>query len=307
MRFCPILLYFIRNGDTTIEMLTTTDSNLVTSLMNLIDCFFDDYHDEKITSTLTELDIRAQLEGMFFFAAIWSLGGALNESSRVSFSEIFHGLLLKDFPEELYKKFNIPNELHVSPLPKPYIFTIPKVGTVFDYRFICEGKGKWKLWTDEIALAPPLSRDIPVNQIIITTKETVRIYALLDLLSRHGKATLLVGQTATGKTIYAHDYLAKKIDQNAYVSINMNFTANTTAAQVQEIIMSRLSKRRKGVFGPPLGKKCVIFVDDLSLPEPDDDQSSSQSAIELLRMWMDHSIWYEHKDFVPIKLIELQV
>ncbi|XP_031619236.1 LOW QUALITY PROTEIN: dynein heavy chain 7, axonemal [Contarinia nasturtii] len=302
MRFCPILLHFIRNE--AIEMLPTTDSNLVTSLMNIFECFFDDYYDEKTTSTLTELDIRAQLEGMFFFSCIWSLGGALNEMSRTSFSELFHGLLLKDFPAELYKKFNIPDKMQVAALQKPYIFTIPKVGTVFDYRFICEGKGKWKLWSDEIALAPSLSRDIPVNQIIITTKGTVRIYALLDLLLRHDKATLLVGQIATGKTIYAHDYLAKKIDQHAYVSISMNFTVNTTANQVQEIIMGRLTKRRKGVFGPPLGKKCVIFVDDLSLP---DTENHSQSAVELLRMWMDHSMWYEQKDFVPIKLIELQI
>lgn len=305
MRFCPILLYFIRNcGDTT-EMLATTDSNLVTSLMNLYECFFDDYYDEKTTSALTELDIRAQLEGMFFFACIWSLGGALNEASRLSFSELFHGLLLKDFPNELYAKFSIPSALSVTSLAKPYIFTIPKAGNVFDYRFICEGKGKWKLWSDEIALTPPLSRDISVNQIIITTKETVRIYALLDLLVRHGKPTLLVGPTASGKTIYALDYLSKKIDSHAFVSINMNFTAGIVASDVQEIIMARLNKRRKGVHGPPLGKKCVIFIDDLSLPEC--EPSSSQSAVELMRMWMDHSMWYEHKDLTPIKLIDLQV
>lgn len=307
MRFCPILLYFIRNWcATAAEMLTTTDSNLVTSLMNLFECFFDDYYDEKTTSTLTELDVRAQLEGMFFFSCIWALGGALNESSRASFSELFHGLLLKDFPPELYAKYGIPSALHVISSAKPYIFTIPKAGTVFDYRFICEGKGKWKLWIDEISLTPPLSRDIPVNQIIITTKETVRIYALLDLLVRHGKSILLVGPTATGKSIYALDYLSKKIDQQAFVSISMNFTARTVAHQVQDIIMSRLNKRRKGVFGPPLGKKCVIFVDDLSMPELD-AHSSSQSAVELLRMWMDHSMWYEHKDLTPIKLIDLQV
>lgn len=307
MRFCPILLYFIRNCGGTAEMLATTDANLVTSLMNLYECFFDDYYDEKATSALTELDIRAQLEGMFFFACIWSLGGALNEASRLSFSELFHGLLLKDFPSELYAKFSIPSALSVTSLAKPYIFTIPKAGNVFDYRFICEGKGKWKLWSDEIALTPPLSRDISVNQIIITTKETVRIYALLDLLVRHGKPTLLVGPTASGKTIYALDYLSKKIDSHAFVSINMNFTAGIVASEVQEIIMARLNKRRKGVHGPPLGKKCVIFIDDLSLPECDAEQSSSQSAVELMRMWMDHSMWYEHKDLTPIKLIDLQV
>lgn len=287
-------------------METTTDSNMVTSLMNLFECFLDYYDDEKTCSTLTDLDIRAQLEGIFFFSCIWSLGAVLNEQSRVLFSELFYGLLLKDFPEGLYQKCNIPNELHVTSLAKPYIFTIPKAGTVFDYRFICEGKGKWKLWSDEIALAPPLSRDIAVNQIIITTKETIRIYALMDLLVRHGKTTILVGPTATGKTIYIQDYITKRIDQSAYISINMNFTACTSANQVQDTIMGKLSKRRKGVFGPPLGKKCIIFVDDLSLPKAG-PQCSSQSAVEILRMWMDHSMWYELKDFTPIKLIDLQV
>lgn len=287
-------------------MLTTTDSNLVTSLMNLFECFLDDYYDEKYTSTLNELDIRAQLEGIFFFACIWSIGGALDDISRSSFSDLFHGLSAKEFPDELYARFKIPDRLKVQNSPKPYIFTIPKAGSVFDYRFIREGKGKWKLWSDEIALAPPLSRDIPVNQIIIATKETVRIYALLDLLVRHRKPTLLVGPTSTGKTIYVNDYLNRKIDQNVYTSICMNFSAQTVSNQVQDIVMQRLDKRRKGVYGPPLGKKSIIFIDDVSMPLPE-TESKVQSSVELMRMYLDHGIWYDYKEFVKIKLIDLQV
>ncbi len=61
----------------------------------------------------------------------------------------------------------------------------------------------------------------------------------------------------------------------------INFSARTNVNYTQEVIMSKLDRRRKGVFGPAMGKKCIIFIDDIDLPQQ--DASGSIPPVELLR------------------------
>ncbi|XP_024941329.1 dynein heavy chain 7, axonemal [Cephus cinctus] len=302
LRFCKPLIHLLRRGDVR-EMCPMPDSNLLRSVTYLMDCFLADYNDEKVIENLTDLDLRAQIEGSFFFSCIWAMGGTLEAKCREKFSLLFHGLLEKEFPVALLTQFQLTEP--IPPPIKPYIFIMPKDGLVFDYRFIKEGKGKWKQWSDELLNAPPIPRDIPVNQIIVPTVETIRYTNLFQLLVQNQKPVLFVGPTGTGKSVYIIDFLLKKNNTTVYKPLFINFSAQTTANQTQDIIMSKLDKRRKGVYGPPIGKRWVIFVDDVSMPMK--ETYGAQPPIELLRQWLDHWQWYDRKEITPIKLIEIQL
>jgi len=60
--------------------------------------------------------------------------------------------------------------------------------------------------------------------------------------------------------------LKEEFDNQAWTNFVLGFSAQTTANQTERIIDLSMEKRRKGVYGPMLGKEGVIFVDDLSMP-----------------------------------------
>jgi len=66
-----------------------------------------------------------------------------------------------------------------------------------------------------------------------------------------------------------------------------------TDTQSQAVLVFCDNCSRKGVFGPPLGKFLIFFIDDLNMPAL--EVYGAQPPIELLRQWMDFRGWYDRK------------
>lgn len=126
---------------------------------------------------------------------------------------------------------------------------------------------------------------------------------LIDMFIFHRKSLLLFGPTGTGKSFYIRNYMMNKLSLDEYVPSFVTFTIQTSANFTQEIILSKLIKRKRGVYGPPLGKVCVIFIDDMNMPIK--EQYGAQPSIELLRQFVDHGHWYDLQDKSKVYLKDI--
>ncbi|XP_051852520.1 dynein axonemal heavy chain 14 [Antechinus flavipes] len=96
-----------------------------------------------------------------------------------------------------------------------------------------------------------------------------------------------------------------KLEKYIIVS-SIKFSANTTAAKTQELILKKLIRKAKNVYGAPQNSQAIVFIDDLNSPVP--EKYGAQPPLELIRQFLDLGGFYnteqlQWKDVEDVSLV----
>ncbi|XP_071059360.1 dynein axonemal heavy chain 1-like [Pseudochaenichthys georgianus] len=290
-RFLQDSITFVRTSVK--EVITSLDSNLTCSLLKVMDCFFNPFNikENERPPPKKKLDrLKELIEPWFVFSLVWSVGATGDAASCKRFSAWLKGKMAEEkiqlcFPEEA--------------LVYDYRLEDAGISNFEDEDETGEKKVQWVSWMKN-AKSVVITPETNYSDIIVPTADTVRISFLMDMLLTNKKPVLCIGPTGTGKTLTMSDKLLKNMPSQ-FITHFVMFSARTSANQTQDYIDSKLDKRRKGVFGPPIGKHFILFIDDLNMPML--ETYGAQPPIELLRQWMDHGGWYDRKQIGTFRQI----
>jgi len=228
----------------------------VTSLITLLNATLKD------AAAASEILSEGHYERLFIYCVCWSVGAMLHLPDRVKFN---HKLV------EL-SNGNTPN------------WENPDTDTFFEY-FVNEDNTEWNTWIDKVPdWEYPVADEKPkFSQLVIPTLDSVRLECILKLVASVGKSSLFVGGPGTAKTTTIKSFM-NSFDPEVMASKSITFSSLTTPNIFQFTVEASVEKRQGRTFGPPGGKKLLVFVDDISMPQMNDwgDQVTNEVVRQLL-------------------------
>eukprot|EP00930_Biecheleria_cincta_P014239 TRINITY_DN1233_c0_g1_i1.p1 TRINITY_DN1233_c0_g1~~TRINITY_DN1233_c0_g1_i1.p1 ORF type:complete len:4262 (-),score=887.85 TRINITY_DN1233_c0_g1_i1:333-13118(-) len=297
----PSIIFIKKNTKKCCE---AVDNSLLQNLFKMMDCYFVKYRPDEIKLPATFKDAINELSQMisplYYFCTIWSIGATADASSRPGFSKYLWASLDATIRAEVEPDME---KLFIPMLPMQEGVTMPgiEVGDLlYDYFFDMEQK-MFVPWMTTIPKYE-VPRAAKYEEIVVPSLDSVRLVYVFQLLVLNDKHVLCPGPTGTGKSVNISLWLQKQAPDN-YQGVFINFSAQTHVNQLQDLIDSKLEKRRRGVYGPPAGKKMVLFIDDLNMPLK--EYYGAQPPIELIRQWHDHGGWFNRKELVKFDIIDV--
>ncbi|XP_026216049.1 dynein heavy chain 6, axonemal isoform X2 [Anabas testudineus] len=206
----------------------------------------------------------------FIFCYLWAIGGNLTSCHW----DAFDSFVTEQFEDNNNVK-------------------LPKYGTLWSV-YVNFNHKRLDPW-ETIIPSFEYKREQPFFEMLVPTTDTVRYGYLMEKLLSVQRSVLFTGDTGVGKSVVARGLLNNIQEKAGYLPVYINFSAQTSSSRTQEIIESKLEKKRKNVLAAPGNKKVVVFVDDLNMPKL--DSYGSQPPIELLRQFQDFSGFYDRSKF----------
>jgi len=199
-------------------------------------------------------------ERLFIYCVCWSLGAMLPADDRPKFNAKLCELA----------KGNVPD--------------MESGDTLFEY-YVNEDNTEWAPWVDRVPTweYPKLEERPKFASLVIPTLDSVRLEFALNLVSSVDGSSLFVGGPGTAKTTTIKSFISS-FDPNKMLNKPITFSSLTTPGVFQTAVEGAVEKRQGRTFGPPTGKKLIVFVDDISMPQMNDwgDQVTNEIVRQLL-------------------------
>ncbi|XP_076804944.1 dynein axonemal heavy chain 10-like [Clavelina lepadiformis] len=245
-----------------------TNLNMLTQLCMMLNAILADYKVDNGDPMV--------LECLFLESMYWSVGGTLLETGRVTFDDFIKRLASMTGVNDDDKNPARPGEI-----PTRY-------STLYDYHFEVE-ENAWLPWSQ---IVPKYEHDpeMKYNQILVPTIDTTRTTWLLKLMVTIKRPVVLVGETGTSKTATIQNFL-RDLDPDSHLMLHINFSSRTTSMDVQRNLEANVEKRTKDMYGPPPGKRLIVFMDDMNMPQV--DTYGTQQPIALLKLLLEKGGMYD--------------
>ncbi|XP_018096048.2 dynein heavy chain 5, axonemal [Xenopus laevis] len=245
----PIFNYILHDATPVVPV---TEVCLFRSCTNLLAVMLND----KAQSIGGQLHI----ERLFIFCLIWSVGALIDRTERKKFSE-----MLKIYTSVL------PDDDHEI--------------SVFDYYL--DESGEWDTWQSRLPEMTYIGSTDIMGEVFVETQDTMIIRTFLEYARMGSQHVLLTGPPGCGKTALINDFISTQ-DRAHTVLKRMVFSGSSKAKELQDLLEENIVHRQGFVYGAKDGKSLKLFIDDMSLPTP--DENGVQSCNELLRMLLDDNV-----------------
>jgi dynein heavy chain, axonemal len=207
------------------------------------------------------------IEHTYIYCIIWSMGAALTGGARSKYDAFVKKIAREALPD----------------------------GLIYDH-FYDAVAHKWEKWQTHVK---PYVEPSPFKfyEVMVPTTDSVLYSHMLKILAPQ-RPILFVGESGTAKTTIIQKYLSE-LPSTAFSRLNINFSSRTTAADVQTNVEANVDKRSGSVYGPPSGKKLLVFIDDMNMPKV--DTYGTQQPIALLLFLMGRGCVYDRTKDLNLK------